>query len=109
MKVPPWLLTGHMSDTEPMPGGTAAGTPLGLFCFLVLFNQAGPAESNTTIGEKITAPRRRRKPMKRKKVKWVDDMSLMVSMHLPTVLVPDTRPEVPRPVPCRSRLGLRLP
>ena len=29
-------------------------------------------------------------------------------MHLPTTLVPDTRP-VPRPVPYRSRLGLRLP
>jgi hypothetical protein len=91
-----------------MPGGTAAGTPLGLFCFLVLFNKAGPAESNTSIGEQITALRRRRKPMAKKKLKWVDDMSLMASLHLPTVLVPDTRP-VPRPVPYRSRLGLRLP
>ena len=124
MNVPSWLLKivvsylsgrtltlrhrGHTSDTEPMPGGTAAGTPLGLFCFLVLFNKAGPAHGNTTIGQQITAPRRRRKPMRKKKVKWVDDMSLMASLHLPTALVPDTRP-VPRPVPYRSRLGLRLP
>jgi hypothetical protein len=124
MNVPSWLLKivvsylsgrtltlrhrGHMSDTEPMPGGTAAGAPLGLFCFLVLFNKAGPAESKTAIGEQITAPRRRRKPMGKKKVKWVDDMSLMAAVHLPTALVPDTRP-VPRPVPYRGRLGLRLP
>ena len=46
--------------------------------------------------------------MAKKKVKWVDDMSLMASLHLPTALVPDTRP-VPRPVPYRGRLGMRLP
>ena len=46
--------------------------------------------------------------MGKKKVKWVDDMSLMAALHLPTALVPDIRP-VPRPVPYRGRLGLRLP
>ena len=36
-------------------------------------------------------------------------MSLMSSLHLPTSLVPDTRPDIPRPVPYRGRLGLSLP
>ena len=74
-----------------MPGGVGAGTPLGLFCFLVLFNKAGPPESKTTIGHQITAPRKSRKPMDKGKVKWVDDMTVQVSLHLPTALVPDTR------------------
>jgi hypothetical protein len=54
MLVPCWLLKivvsylsgrtltlrrqGHTSSTEHMPGGTGAGTPLGLLCFLVPFN-----------------------------------------------------------------------
>ena len=47
--------------------------------------------------------------MDKGKVKWVDDMTVQVSLHLPTALVPDTRPDIPRPVPYRSRHGLRLP
>ena len=125
MNVPKWLLRivvsylsgrtltlrhrGHTTHTEEMPGGVGAGTPLGLFCFLVLFNKAGPPESKTTIGHQITAPRKSRKPMDKGKVKWVDDMTVQASLHLPTALVPDTRPDIPRPVPYRSRHGLRLP
>ena len=125
MQVPCWLLKivvsylsgrtltlrrqGHTSSTEQMPGGTAAGTPLGLLCFLILFNRAGPPASLTSIGEQVTVPRRRRKPMEKGKVKWIDDKSLMVSLDLATSLVPDTRPDIPRPVPYRGRLGLMLP
>ena len=47
--------------------------------------------------------------MKKGKVKWVDDLSAMTALHLPTSLVPDTRPDIPRPVPYRGRHGLRLP
>ena len=57
------------------------------------------------LKEKLTA----RKPLKKGKVKWVDDMTVMASLHLPTSLVEDTRPDIPRPVPYRSRLGLMLP
>ena len=50
-----------------------------------------------------------RRPMKSRKVKWVDDMSCMAALHLPSSLVPDTRPDTPLPVPYRGRHGLRLP
>ena len=46
-----------------MPGGTAAGTVLGLNFFLVLFNGAGPAANITTIGQQITQPKGKRKPI----------------------------------------------
>ena len=123
MNVPGWLLRivvsylsgrsltlrrqSHTTNTENMPGGTGAGTPLGLLCFLVLFNGAGPAASKTGLGEQVTQTRR--KPMKKGKVKWVDDVSVMAALHLPTSLVPNTRPDTQRPVPYRGRLGLRLP
>ena len=123
MNVPGWLLRivvsylsgrsltlrrqSHITKTEDMPGGTGAGTPLGLLCFLVLFNGAGPEASKTSLGEQVTETRR--KPIKKGKVKWVDDLSVMAALHLPSSLVPDTRPDTPRPVPYRGRLGLRLP
>ena len=125
MQVPCWLLKlvvsylsgrtltlrhrGHTSSTEQMPGGLAAGAPLGLFCFLVMFSDAGPPASQITIGEQITKPKRQRKPMEISKVKWIDDKSLTVSLDLASSLVPDTRPDIPRPVPYRGRLGLMLP
>jgi hypothetical protein len=123
MNVPGWLLRivvsylsgrsltlrrqSHTTGTEDMPGGTPAGTPLGLLCFLILFNKAGPAASKTSLGEQVTETRR--KPLMKGKVKWVDDLSAMAALHLPSSLVPDTRPNIPRPVPYRGRLGLRLP
>jgi hypothetical protein len=92
-----------------MPGGTGAGCPLGLLLFLVLFSGAGPPASRTDIGQIITSTGRMRKPMDKSKVKWVDDMSCMAALHLPSSLVVDTRPDIPRPVPYRGRHGLMLP
>ena len=125
MQVPCWLLKivvsylsgrtltlrrqGHTSATEEMPGGTPAGAPLGLLCFLIMFNRAGPPANHTSIGEQVTVAKTKRKPTEKAKVKWVDDMSLMVSLDLATSLEPDTRPDIPRPVPYRGRLGLMLP
>ena len=123
MNVPGWLLRivvsylsgrslalrrqSHTTETEEMPGVIGAGTPLALLCFLVLFNKAGPPASKVSVGEQVTETRR--KPMQKGKVKWVDDMSVMTALHLPTSLVPDTRPDIPRPLPYRGRLGLMLP
>ena len=47
--------------------------------------------------------------MYKRKVKWVDDMSCMAALHLPSSLVVDSRPDIPRPLPYRGRHGLRLP
>ena len=47
--------------------------------------------------------------MEMSKVKWVDDMTLMVSLDLASTLVPNTRPDLPWPVPYRGRFELMLP
>ena len=98
-----------LSESEPMPGGIGAGCPLGLLCFLVLFSGAGPPASQTSLGEIVTSTGRMRKPILKRKVKWIDDLSCMAALHLPSSLVVDTRPDIPRPVPYRGRHGLRLP
>ena len=124
MKVPNWLLriiSGYLSSrkltiryrkqrstSRQMPGGTAAGTVLGLNFFLILFNRAGPAASNISIGKQITQPIKKRKPIDRKKVKWVDDVTLCNSVNLKTALVPEDR-AVPRPRPYHARTEQRLP
>jgi hypothetical protein len=124
MQVPNWLLKiianylssrkltvryrSHISSSRSMPGGTAAGTVLGLNFFLVLFNGAGPAANTTNIGQQITQPIRKRKPIDRTKVKWVDDVTLCTALNLKAALVPEDRP-VPRPLPYHSRTEHRLP
>ena len=74
-----------------MPGGTAAGTVLVLNFFLILINRAGSPASNISIGEKITQPMKKRKPIRKKKVKWVDDMTLCNAVNLKEALVPEDR------------------
>ena len=124
MKVPNWLLKiissylssrkltvryrNHTSTSRQMPGGTAAGTLLGLNFFLVLFNGAGPAANITTIGQQLTQPKGKRKPIAKTKVKWVDDITLCTALDLKAALVPEDRP-VPRPRPYHARTEHRLP
>ena len=107
MKVPNWLLRiissylssrkltiryrNKRSTSRQMPGGTAAGTVLGLNFFLILFNRAGPPASNVSIGKQITQPIKKRKPIRKKKVKWVDDMTLCNAVILKEALVSEDR------------------
>ena len=91
-----------------MPGGTAAGTVLGLNFFLILFNGAGPTANITSIGHQITQPLKKRKPIAKTKVKWVDDVTLCTALDLKTALVPEDR-AVPRPRPYHARTEHRLP
>ena len=124
MKVPNWLLriiSGYLSSrkltiryrkqrstSRQMPGGTAAGTVLGLNFFLILFNGAGPAASIIGIGKQISQPIRKRKPIDKKKVKWVDDVTFCNSVNQKTAVVPEDR-AVPRPRPYHARTEQRLP
>ena len=55
-----------------MPGGTGAGTILGVDLFLILFNNAGPAANTVGIGRQISRPLSKRKPILKSKVKWID-------------------------------------
>ena len=124
MEVPGWLLrivASYLSNrtlsiryrqvtstTRQMPGATGAGTILGLNLFLILFNGAGPASNNVSIGKQVTQPMNRRKPIDKTKVKWIDDVTICTALDLKTCLEPEDRP-VPRPVPYHGRTGHRLP
>ena len=90
-----------------MPGGTGAGTILGLECFLIMFNGAGPAANPTIIGQIITQPLTKRQPITKSKVKWIDDMTICAAVDQQS-LVPEDR-WVPLPVPYHNRTGHRLP
>ena len=100
---------GKESRKAPLNSGNGKGTLLGLFCFCITFNGAGPKASEESIGKIITQPRQRRKPMPAAKKKWVDDLSLYVPLILKETLVLDTRSETARPVPYHGRTGHRLP
>ena len=92
---------------QKIPGGTGAGTRLGLQIFLIMFNDAGPAANPTSIGQQITQPLSRRKPIEKSKVKWIDDITICPAVDLKSTLVPEDH-EVPRPVPYHGRTGHKL-
>ena len=100
---------GKHSQKLPLHSGAGAGTIIGLILFNITFNGAGPRPLEESIGKTITDIKRKRKPIKTGKKKWVDDLTLTVPVRLQDCLVPDTRPDIPRPVPYHSRTGHRLP
>ena len=125
MSVPGWLLRvmigylserkltvrykGQVSEKKSLNAGTGQGCLLGMWCFLFLLNFAGPRGESRKLGEIITQPLNRRKPMQRIKKKWIDDMSMMCSLDLKKSLVVDTSNNSFGPVPYYSRTGHVLP
>ena len=95
------------SESKMMPGGTGAGTILGLELFLVMFNEVGPTANTTTIGETITKPLNSRQPILKCKAKWIDDMTVCNVVHQQSLVLEDR--QMPQPVPYHSRTGHRLP
>ena len=73
-----------------------------------MFNKAGPPANTISIGQQISQPRRKRKPIKQCKVKWIDDMTLCNAVDLKRSLVPEDRP-VSRPLPFHLRTEHKLP
>ena len=70
-------------------------------------NLAGPAIAEENIGKTITCPMSKRSPMEKTKNKFIDDLTLAVSINLKDKLVLDENQV--RPVPQRSRTYHRLP
>ena len=75
---------GKSSKKKSLPGGTPQGTRLGMFLFLILINFAGfkSHELVSNLGHFITNPVSRRKPLMKKHMKYVDDMSILASIDL---------------------------
>ena len=100
---------GKQSRKAPLDSGCGQGTLLGLFCFCITFNGAGPKPIEQSIGQIITQPMKRRKEIPAGKKKWVDDLTLTVPISLKENLIQDTRATTARPVPYHGRTGHRLP
>ena len=102
---------GKQSSKKSLPGGTPQGTRLGMFLFLILINFAGfPQDSHTKdIGKEITKSHKTRKPIKTTHMKFIDDLSLAVSLNLKEKLVKNTEPSIPRPLSYHERTMQTLP
>ena len=75
------------SLSKMMPGGTGAGTILGLECFLIIFNEAGPAANSASICDIITQPLTWRQPIEKCKVKLIDDMTVCAVVNSQTLVL----------------------
>ena len=102
MGVPGWLLNivigflterelevtykGAKSGSKRMPGGGPQGTVLGMLLFIVLINSVGFAESDRTMGTRVTKSAQARKIIKNMHLKYVDDLTIAESLKLKDVL-----------------------
>ena len=79
--------------------------------FLVLINQAGfpECEIENKIGQFMTQPLSKRKPIKKTHEKYFDDMSLLCSFNYKNSLMTNPDNNVVRPVTYRNRTGHILP
>ena len=127
MGVPGWLLQiviSFLSDRELivkykdgqsgrkyLPGGSPQGTRLGMFLFLILINFAGLdfEEMDYNIGKLVTKPLHKRIPMDKIHMKYVDDLSLAVSLNLKDNLVPNPEVNPQRPLSYHERTQHILP
>ena len=82
---------------------------MGLWCFLCLINFAGPKKEEEKIGNIITQPPNKCVPINKMKKKWVDDMTILVSLDLRKSLCMNATQNVIQPVPYHGRTGHFLP
>jgi hypothetical protein len=102
---------GCKSSRKSLPGGSPQGTRLGMFLFLILINFAGfdTSEVSTNLGQQITKPLLRRKPIGKKHLKYIDDLSYLTSIDLKAKLENDPDPSPARPLAFHNRTGHYLP
>ena len=118
MNVPNFELTGRklrvrykgkISEENELNAGAGQGCLLGLWCFLFLCNSAGPKRESKSIGEVITQPLKRRQPLRVMKKKWVDDLTVLISINLKKTLVQNDMQQLILPLNYHDRTGHSLP
>ena len=125
LQVPGWLLKimisyfkgrklkirfkGLISKEKDLNAGVGQGCLLGLWCFLVLLNFAGPSSIPHQIGLTITENQKSRKPIAIMKKKYVDDLSIMTSIDLKKVAVHDPNLRAQGPLSYHNRTEHYLP
>lgn len=123
MQVPGWLLKiiiaflkdqvlivrhkGKQSEKKKLPGGSPAGTRLGMLLLLILINLAGftQEELEKNLGEKITKSLKSRKSMEKIHLKYIDDFTFGASLDLKKDLIIDPDHNPVRPLSYRNRTG----
>ena len=84
-----------------IPGGGGQGVPIGMWIFCFMVDKAGPPPLPRPLGQIITAPLNKRKPLEKTKKKWIDDFTILGAINLKKTLVPDHDPI--RPVSYHNR------
>jgi hypothetical protein len=82
-----------------------------MFLFLILINFAGfdRSEVITKLGSHITKPLARREPLKKKHLKYIDDLSYLTSIDLKSKLAVNLDTNPIRPLAYHDRTGHFLP
>ena len=125
MDVPGWLLKivmgflteremilkykGGCSTKKSLPGGSPQGTRLGLLLFLILINAVGYENLEKNMGGKITENLKKRTPVPYSHMKYVDDLSLLQSLNLKEILLPNPVCDPARPLAYHDRTNHVLP
>ena len=76
---------------------------------LILINAAGYNSLEKNMGEKITENKKKRKPIPYSHMKYVDDMSILQSLNLKEMLLPNPVCDPPRPLAYHDRTNHVLP
>ena len=125
MKVPGWLLKimvsyftkrnlkirfkDLLSEEKELNAGVGQGCLIGLWCFLILVNFAGPQSTPGPLGLRITENIKSRKPIPVIKRKWIDDLSILTAIDLKKEAVHDPTLRTQGPLQYHSRTEHHLP